>query len=166
MTKQTRCLRHHEEDVQERLLGGFTDVTPSYIHSSPLHRNLITCFSLALSMYDSFTSSNYILVRSTKPACTAFERSTQSYMLINEPCISGAVEISPNFPIQSGQSMYCEAVGQLLESTLQRLQTAEHECLLWSLQMTAHEKLQDDFKSEVSRASDILKINNNIKQVI
>lgn len=32
--------------------------------------------------------------------------------------------------------------------------------------MTAHEKLQDDFKFEVSRASDILKINNNIKQVM
>jgi len=31
--------------------------------------------------------------------------------------------------------------------------------------MTAHEKLYDDFKFELPRAYDILKINNSIKQV-
>lgn len=96
--------------MQEQLLGGFIEVTRSYIHSSSLHRNLITCFSLALCAYDSFTPNNYILVRSTKKAWTAFECFTYRYALINELCISGATEISPNSPIQSGQSTYCETV--------------------------------------------------------
>lgn len=104
--KQIKHLRRHEEHMQEWLLGGFTDRTRSPIHSSSIHRNLITCFSLALC----FTPNNYTLVRSTKKAHAAFQCFTNSYALISELGISGVTELSPHCPIWPGQSTQCEAV--------------------------------------------------------
>lgn len=117
------------------------DITRSYIHSFSLNRNPITCFSLALCTYDSFTTNSYIFVRSTERALTAFEYFTHCCALIKWTLhsISGDTEISPNFPRESGWSVHCKAVA-VISVQLQWLQTAKQECLLWSLhQMTAHE---------------------------
>lgn len=87
MIKQIQRLRHKGKDMQEGLLSGFTDVTRSYVHSFSFHRNPVTCFSLALCIYNSFPSNGYILVRSTERALTAFEYFTHFCAPINELCI-------------------------------------------------------------------------------
>lgn len=157
----------HNRDMHEWLLGEFIDITPSYIYSS-LHWNLPACFSLALCTYDIFTPNDYILELSTKNAHSVWmfhiyicviNDLQYTHLVLQSYLQTPRNEEKPEYWLWSCvivANLHCNAYEQL-----------NRRCLLQSPHgRTAHEKFQDYSNFEVSKASDILKINSNTKLVI
>lgn len=74
--------------------------------------------------------------------------------------------MSPNFPTESGWSCTVRVCGGYQCPAAMATSSRAGVSTLESPSDGCTRKLKDYFKFDVSKASDILKINNNIKQVI